>query len=237
MQAGRRGGHRSVVAREHRLVVGAVLRIGDAAPDIGWQRHRTGLFEMVGEEGADLVEGQHDRSVGILGFDGGLQVREVEVVAKPQPLGRPGKGKPMASAQVADQQRFNRYVLPSAGAGTHALETRWNDPCVVGDQQVAPSQQRGQVAHDAIVQPVRRDVEQARGIARLHRSLRDEVVREIEVEEVDAHGVRMILVFSAQCTSQRAKPSRHPSRRCPNRRRAIRRGDRPGRRSGARRRR
>ena len=134
------------------------------------------------------VEGEHDRAVLVLGLDrGGEAAGEGEAVARPQPLGRPGEGEPAPAAQIADQQRLDRDVLPAGRAAAHALQSRRDHLGVVEDQQVAAAQQARQVAHRAVVQAVGRDIEQARRVARRDGPLGDQLVGQVEVEEVDAH--------------------------------------------------
>ena len=188
MQAGRGRGHRAVVSRKQRLVVGAVLRIGHAAPYVGRQRHGAALLEGGQESRTRGVEGEHDRAVLVLGLDrGGESAGEGQPVARPQPLGRPREGEPAPAAQVADQQRFERDVLAAGRAAAHALQSCRDHLGVVEDQQVAAAQQAWQIAHVAVVQAVGRDIQEPRRIARRGRALGDQVVGKIEVEEIDAH--------------------------------------------------
>ena len=59
---------------------------------------------------------------------------------------------------------------------------------VVEHQQVARAKQRRQIAHTAILERLRSDHQQAGGISRPHRILRDQLRREDEIEQIDAHG-------------------------------------------------
>ncbi len=136
---------------------------------------------------AGRVEGKDNRAVLVLGFDRGAKACEGNAVTRPQPLGRAAEGKPSPAAQIADQQGFDRDILPSGRAATHAPEPRRDHPGVVEDQKIAAAQQRGQVAHRAVVQSVGCDVEQSRSVARCHRPLGYELVGKVEVEEIHAH--------------------------------------------------
>ena len=192
MQARRGRGHRAVVPGEQRLVVGAVLRIGHAAPYVGRQRHGAALLEGRQESRTRGVEGEHDRAVLVLGLDlGGESAGEGEPVAWPQPLGRPREGKPAPAAQIADQQRLDRDVLTAGRAAAHALQSCRDHPGVVEDQQVTAAQQAWQIEHAAIVQAVGSDIQEPRRIARSGGALGDQVVGKVEVEEVDAHGAQV----------------------------------------------
>ena len=85
-------------------------------------------------------------------------------------------------AEIADQQRFD------LATGRPRAEQAGRDHLgVVEDQQVAPAQQAGQVAHAAIVQTLWCHIEQPRRIPRRDGPLGDEVLRQLEVEEIDAH--------------------------------------------------
>src|SRR5205807_10457593 len=59
-QAGGRRGDRAVDLGKHGLVVGAVLRIGNATADIRRQRYCTAAFEGCEEIRAASIEGQND---------------------------------------------------------------------------------------------------------------------------------------------------------------------------------
>ena len=77
------------------------------------------------------------------------------------------------------------FVLPLRAAAM-AEEARGDDARVVEDEQVAGREQRRQVAHDMVAQAVRH-LEQARGIARHRRPVGDQLRRQLEIEEIDAH--------------------------------------------------
>ena len=72
------------------------------------------------------------------------------------------------------------------------METRGDHPGVVEHEHVAWGEQLGQVAHDAVFESrpeplARMNDEEPRGVARLGRAQRDALVRQLEVEIVDAH--------------------------------------------------
>jgi hypothetical protein len=67
-------------------------------------------------------------------------------------------------------------------------EPRGDDPRVVEHQDIARSEQVRQVAERA-VRELRADLEQARGVARPHRVLGDQLARQVEIEVVCAHGM------------------------------------------------
>jgi hypothetical protein len=101
------------------------------------------------------------------------------------PLGALDEGAPGAAADVAVQ----RYL--DARRAAHAGEPRRDDTRVVGDQQIARPQQRGQVA-DGAVGEIGPDHEQPRRVARLNGMVRDQVSRQLEIESVDAHGASAV---------------------------------------------
>jgi hypothetical protein len=98
-----------------------------------------------------------------------------------------------------------RGILPDP----QAVEARGNDLGVVEDQHVPGPEQVRQVADDAILQRLAgSNHEHARTIARFRRAERDPVVRQLEVEEVDAHGL-LPIPGSASLKPHRARRSRH----------------------------
>ena len=48
-------------------------------------------------------------------------------------------------------------------------------------------QQIGQIAYDAVVQTIGRDMQHARAIARIGRMIGNQCARQLEIEGVDAH--------------------------------------------------
>ena len=134
-----------------------------------------------------LIEGQYQRAVLFLGIDDGAKTGEDQRIARPQPLPGTREGAPAPVAEIADQQRLDRHVLPHPFPGPHALQPRRDDPGVVEHEEVAAPQQAGQGTHRAVVQRLARDVEQPRGVARGDRPLGDQIVRQREIEKVDAH--------------------------------------------------
>ena len=110
MQAGGGRGDRAVVAGEQGLVVGAVLRIGHAAADVGRQRHRAALLEGCEEARARRVEGEDDRAVLVLGLD-----RGAEAPAKAMPS--PGRSRLVGRAKES-QRPPPRSRISSASTAT-----------------------------------------------------------------------------------------------------------------------
>ena len=77
MQAGGRRRHRALLAREHRLVVGAVRLVGAAAAgDIGRQRHVAALGQRLIEHRAMEREGKRHLAALPLGLDRGVELVE-----------------------------------------------------------------------------------------------------------------------------------------------------------------
>ncbi len=74
-----------------------------------------------------------------------------------------------------------------ARLSTAAHEPRRDHPGVVEHQQIARAQQLGQIPHAAVLECPLADDQQAGGIARPRRMLRDQLLRQVEVEQIDAH--------------------------------------------------
>ncbi len=113
---------------------------------------------------------------------------EMDAVARRHALARPHEGEPAVRGYAHMQRRVDmrRRLAAPADAG----KLRRNDLGVVEDEHVAGIKQRRQVAHDAVLErALRAHDKQPRRIARIFRAQRDALFRQIEVEEVDAHGV------------------------------------------------
>ena len=107
---GRRRRNRALLAREHGLIVGAILLVGRAAAgDIGRQRHVAALGKRLVEHRAVKGEGKCDLAALPFGFD-----RSVELVEK-------------AHAALAAETHDVAYREPSRGldqsAPARAVET------------------------------------------------------------------------------------------------------------------
>ncbi len=106
---------------------------------------------------------------------------EVEPVAWAQPARALGKGAPHTAALVAMQRDLDRggAALSDQAAGDHLG--------VVADQQVAGAQQIGQLGNMPVGESAGRwDVQQAGGLARLTRTIRDQLAGQREIEIVEA---------------------------------------------------
>ena len=111
-----------------------------------------------------------------------VELRERRAHRRFQSLGRPGEAQPLAGRRARATAG-----LDLAAARPRAEQARRDHLGVVEDQQIARLQQLGQVAHAAVVQAVRRHVEQACAVARYGRTLGDQLFGQVEVEEIDAH--------------------------------------------------
>ena len=183
VQRGGRRGDRAFLAREHRLIIVAVARVGRApAGDIGRQRHPAGALEQQLDR-LLAVEGQQDAAVlAALVGDRGDAGAEIDPVAVAQPLGVADEGAPGARPLALVQGRADpRLAAP-------ALELGGDDPGVVEHQQVAGAQQAPAGRATTMIGERRRaDLQQPRAIARACGPQRDPVGRQLEVEKVDAH--------------------------------------------------
>ena len=113
---------------------------------------------------------------------------EADAVADRQPLGRTDESLPAVRCRSHVQRRVD--LRDGVATPAQAAQLRGNDPGVVEHQQIAGVEQRWQIADD----PVRQrsawlDDQHSRCIARLGWTQRDPVVGQIEIEEVDAHGL------------------------------------------------
>ncbi len=186
MQPGGRRGDGAVLRREHRLVVGVVAGIAARGPlDVGRQRHAAEAREPGAKFLPLDVEAQRHVAFRVLGGDrGGEALAEGDGIAGLHPLAALDEGAPGAAADIA----VERHLDP--GRAAHADQPCRDDARVVADQQVARPQQKRQVA-DGAVRQCRPDDEQARGVARLDRMVRDQLPRQLEIEIVDAHGAAL----------------------------------------------
>ncbi len=96
-------------------------------------------------------------------------------ITGPQSLRRPGEGEPLRFPDLLVQghRDTSRTAQP--------LELRRDDPRVVHHQQASRVEQLGQVGDDPVGNAVPQ-IEQTRGIARLHGALRNPVRRQVEIE-------------------------------------------------------
>ena len=87
---------------------------------------------------------------------------------------------------LAGRQHALDQHLDATARGLGAEQARLDHAGVVEHEQVARVQQAGQLAEDAVDERVGRAIEQARTAAFGRRMLRDQVVRQLEVEVAEA---------------------------------------------------
>ncbi len=203
MQPGGRCCDGAGFAREQGLVVGAVGRLGMLAPDIGRQRHLALAFEGIHQRRARGVETQRHLAR-VAPFDRFRRqtVAELDTGSGLQLLRRPGEGQPGRGIEPLVQGDFD------AARADAPAQARGDDAGVVDDHEVARAQQVGKLAHDAILQAVGRDLQQAGSIARAGRMVGDQCARQIEIERVDPHA-------PSGPRSAPARPCRSSARRRP----------------------
>ncbi len=166
----------AVVSGEQGLVIGAVLRVGGAAADVGGRGTAPPCSRAARNAWPACVEGQHERAVLGLGFDRGAEARRRPAVAA-------------AAAAWRARRRSASGAAPRSRISNASTATSWRPPCrgrtpfeprrddlgVVEDQQVAAAQQRrAGRAPCGRAAPSARDIEQARGVARRDRPLGDQ---------------------------------------------------------------
>ena len=188
VQTGGRRRHRAVAGREHRLIVAFVVLGLAAAPlDVGRQRHPAVRRQRRHQRRPGTVEGQRHLAGFALGRHLGREIlREHDAVALAQLLGWARERPPSRLALALVQRHLDpRFAAPAVDPGRY-------HPGVVGDQQVARPQQVGQVGHGSVDQGCAGQVEQPGGVARARREAGDAVFRQVIVEQVDAHQVRVV---------------------------------------------
>ena len=156
-------------------------------------------------------------------------VAERQPVAFADTLGGTDKGKPSVGTGAHVQSCGDTRAVLAADAP--AFELGGNDACIVEDERIAGLQQRRQIANDEIVEcAIGFDRQQLCAVARVRWAKRDIVLREIEIEKIDAHwsvpGIKDAAVrFPAAASSVSIRPirrRRRPSaiRSCRDRRQA-----------------
>ncbi len=183
MQGCGRRGDGPLLAREHRLIVRAVGIVGGASRgDVGRQRHSACALE---EQLDRLVAVELEQEGAVLAALDSRRADapgECDRVARLQPL-RVADERPPAARPFA-------FVQSRADAGftAAAFELRRDHLGVIEDQAIAGAEALRQVRDDAVGNVLPFDDHQPRGIPRPRGAQRDQLVRKVEVEEVDAHG-------------------------------------------------
>ena len=112
--------------------------------------------------------------------------RQVDRAAGARRMARAELKHALVHAEHAFQQQ-----LDGAARGLDRAQSRLDHPCVVEDDEVAGGEKAGQVGERAVFDRVAGDVQQAACRAGRRRRLRDELLRQREVEigqAVGAHG-------------------------------------------------
>ena len=95
---------------------------------------------------------------------------------------------PAIRRDALDQRRLDMRARLSACAKPR--EARVNDARVIDDQRIAGREKLRQVADGTVHErAICRDDEQTRAVARIGGTQRDRLLRQLEIEEIDAHGV------------------------------------------------
>ena len=187
-------GHRSLLSRKHRLVVGAIPFVDrTAARDIGWQWRLATLDQRLIEYGA--VEGKRQRHFATLpfGFDRGVKLlqetypslaAETHHVSDCEALRRLHQGKPARTVESLRERRRDRGFIVAA-ADAAAMQVCRKDLGIVDDKSIARPQQIRQIAYDAVFAltlNARAHNQEARGISRRCRPQRDAIFGQFEIE-------------------------------------------------------
>ena len=180
VQSGGRRRHRTLARREHSLIIRHVsLGRSIRAINIGRQSEGSGPLERLHQGVTVEIERQADAAVRILvdhERPEPIGAFDRQRIACPQPAGVAGEHVPDAVG-TGPVERDADPGLTSSG-----LKLCGEYTCVVGDQDVAGAEQRGQVADRQVVQPIGADVQHPGGIAWPHWFVRDAVSGEAVVE-------------------------------------------------------
>ena len=178
---GRRGDG-ALLAREHRLVIGAVRLVGRALRgDVGRQRHPAGALEQQLDRLVPVEVQQRRAVLGLLDHRRRDALAEVDRVADARPLGVAQERLPFARPLALVQRRADaRLAAPPFELGR-------DDLGVVEHQHVAGPQQLRQLEHLTVGDLAALDQQQPRAVARPRRPQRDPLRRKLEIEQVDAH--------------------------------------------------
>jgi hypothetical protein len=177
VKPGGRRGDGPLLAREHRLVIAAIFRVGvTARGDVRRQQHVAEVMDRLIESGIGEIEDERRFAVLAARGDGrGEAARktrtaafaERDAVAGFEPFRRSRQSLPAIGPPSFDQR--DRDLGGSLVAPPHALEFGGDDLGVVEDERIAGRKQRRQFAHHSVGDlrsGVRLDEEKARGIAR-----------------------------------------------------------------------
>ena len=178
------------------LVVLAVLLVGrPSRGDVGRQRRVADRREGLVQVGAMKPEAEPHAAVRQLLLDVRLQraeqanpplVPEADAVADREPPARLRQSPPRRLIDPLDQSDGDRRGQSVAQAPPRKLPR--NDLGIVEHEHVARPQQLRQLPHRAILdRPGRPHDHKARRIARLRRPKRDPLLRQLEIEFLDAH--------------------------------------------------
>ena len=195
MKPGGWRGDRPFLAREHGLVVAAILRVGvTARGDVRRERHVAEAVDRLIEGGAGKIEDESRFAVFPARRDGrGEAARKTRLVASAErdaiagfkPFRRPSQSLPAIGSQSFDQRHGDlggHLIAPS-----HAVELGGNDLGVVEDERIAGREQRRQIAHHSVGDVrsgVGLDEEKPASVARNHGAQRDQLLRQMKIEEI-----------------------------------------------------
>ena len=200
MQARRGRGDSPGLIGEKRLIISGIVRIVIAPRrDIGRQRHvadaRDGLIqrragEVEAEQSSPRLAFLNHLGVERAEQAGGAfaQPAEAHALADIQLFGGPHEGPPALRRLALMQSRLD--PRDSRAAPPRADEPRRNHACVVDDERVTRLEERWKIKHGAVRESrrARLDAEQPRRVSGHAGPQRDALRRQVEVEEIDAHG-------------------------------------------------
>ncbi len=176
---------RTVAAGEHGLVVGR--HRGCRRPSAAGCRAASGMAPAarIASSRASPASAKSRRTLPSSSLPATVAAKpgcELDRVALAQALARLRQRPPGGIADPLDQRDLDRHLAaPAEEAGRQ-------DAGVVEDQEIPRAQKRRQVAHHRLAQWPAVHQEQPRCVARPDRRLRDQLGRQLEIEQVDAHG-------------------------------------------------
>jgi len=167
VQPGRRGRRGAGLARVDGLVP---LRVVEGLADVRRERRLAAGLALEPEEPTAAPEVLHEHDL-------------AQALARTQTTSRANEGLPQARPHLLHEHRLGR----SAGLAAQPEAAR-DDPGVVEDRQLA-FEQLGKIPDDVVLDGVRSSPmdEQPGAVARLDGTLRDELARQLVVEERGVH--------------------------------------------------
>ena len=172
--------------RKHRLIIFLIAFIDRAARgDIGGERHGPCPFE---QDFHRLLPFKMEEQASVccaVARNGGHAAAENNLIPLTQALGIFHKGPPIAQPFTFMQGRADFCLTPPT------FQLGRDDARVVKDKAITGGKQAGQITHDQVARFAPLKMQQARTIPRNSRAQGNQLLRESEIKQVNAHGLRL----------------------------------------------